>query len=103
MATAFEQCNQQICRINIQAYIRSKAFNFSIETDENLPGFIETDSQRLNQILKNLLSNSFKFTEKGSVNLKIHQADKNWKSKNPNLDSAETVIAFEISDTGIGI
>ena len=81
----------------------AKHLKFNIETDENLPEFIETDSQRLNQIIKNLLSNSFKFTEKGSVNLKIYKANKNWKSKNTNLDSAETVIAFEISDTGIGI
>jgi signal transduction histidine kinase len=40
---------------------------------------METDVQRLNQILKNLLSNSFKFTEKGEVKLKIYHAQKTWK------------------------
>ena len=43
---------------------------------------METDMQRLNQILKNLLSNSFKFTEKGEVKLKIYEANKNWKPGN---------------------
>jgi len=81
----------------------SKHLKFSIEMDKDLNEFIETDSQRLNQILKNLLSNSFKFTEKGGVKLRIYKADKNWKTPNTNLDSSETVIAFEISDTGIGI
>ena len=75
----------------------------NIDMDEDLPELIETDSQRLNQILKNLLSNSFKFTEKGEVGLKIYKADNNWKTRNASLDNAETVIAFEISDTGIGI
>ncbi|MDP3644763.1 MAG: HAMP domain-containing protein [Bacteroidota bacterium] len=89
---------------------KSKLLKFTIEMDEQLPEYIETDSQRLNQILKNLLSNSFKFTERGRVSLKIYKANKNlpagqtgWKTKNINLDSAETVIGFEITDTGIGI
>jgi HAMP domain-containing protein/CheY-like chemotaxis protein/signal transduction histidine kinase len=81
----------------------AKHLKFNIEMDSLLPQSIETDSQRLNQILKNLLSNSFKFTEKGAVCLKIYKANRNWKTKNINLDTAETVIAFEISDTGIGI
>nr|MBA3675046.1 response regulator [Chitinophagaceae bacterium] len=71
--------------------------------DEKLPGSLETDAQRLNQILKNLLSNSFKFTEKGEVTLKIYEADHNWKQGNPSLDNARRVVAFEIKDTGIGI
>ena len=71
--------------------------------DEKLPESMETDIQRLNQILKNLLSNAFKFTEKGEVKLKIYEANKNWKTGNPNLDNAEKVVAFAISDTGIGI
>jgi HAMP domain-containing protein/signal transduction histidine kinase/CheY-like chemotaxis protein len=81
----------------------AKHLDFTIQVDDNLPALIETDSQRLNQILKNLLSNSFKFTEKGHVGLKIYKAQNNWKTKNISLDNAETVIAFEISDTGIGI
>jgi signal transduction histidine kinase/DNA-binding response OmpR family regulator/HAMP domain-containing protein len=81
----------------------AKHLTFTIDMDDHLPDLIETDSQRLNQILKNLLSNSFKFTEKGGVSLKIYKANNNWKTKNTSLDSAETVIAFEISDTGIGI
>jgi len=76
---------------------------FTIDTDSKLPDIMETDLQRLNQILKNLLSNSFKFTEKGEVKLKIYEADKNWKPGNPSLDNAKRVVGFAISDTGIGI
>jgi CheY-like chemotaxis protein/signal transduction histidine kinase/HAMP domain-containing protein len=81
----------------------AKHLKFTIQMDEDLPEQIETDSQRLNQILKNLLSNSFKFTEKGEVSLKIYEAHNSWKTKNTSLENAETVIAFEIADTGIGI
>ena len=81
----------------------NKNLRFNIEMDPDLPETIETDVQRLNQILKNLLSNAFKFTEKGGVQLKIYDAHKNWKPGNPNLDRARKVVAFEISDTGIGI
>jgi len=82
---------------------KARKLDFSIKTDPNLPEVIETDSQRLNQILKNLLSNAFRFTEKGGVELKIYKADHNWKTKNESLDAADTVVAFEIRDTGIGI
>ncbi|MBS1597420.1 MAG: HAMP domain-containing protein [Bacteroidetes bacterium] len=81
----------------------ARHLRFTIETDSKLPDSMETDLQRLNQILKNLLSNSFKFTEKGEVKLKIYEADKNWKSGNASLDNAKKVVAFAISDTGIGI
>ena len=81
----------------------AKHLKFNIETDAELPEFIETDLQRLNQILKNLLSNSFKFTEKGEVKLKIYEANKNWKQGIHSLDSAKRVVAFSIIDTGIGI
>jgi len=81
----------------------SKNLRFNIEIDERLPDSMETDTQRLNQILKNLLSNSFKFTEKGSVRLRIYEAEHNWKQSNTNLDKASRVVAFEIRDTGIGI
>jgi CheY-like chemotaxis protein len=81
----------------------SKNLRFSIEMDNKLPETIETDIQRLNQILKNLLSNAFKFTEKGEVKLRVYDAIHNWKQSNPSLDNAKKVVAFEIKDTGIGI
>jgi HAMP domain-containing protein/signal transduction histidine kinase/DNA-binding response OmpR family regulator len=81
----------------------SKNLRFSIEMDKNLPDTLETDVQRLNQILKNLLSNAFKFTDKGGVHLKIYEAKRNWRQINPNLENARKVVAFEIKDTGIGI
>jgi CheY-like chemotaxis protein len=56
----------------------------------------------LNQILKNLLSNAFKFTEKGEVRLKIFEAKKSFRTSR-SLDNAAKVVAFEIQDTGIGI
>ncbi|MGI8637338.1 MAG: response regulator, partial [Segetibacter sp.] len=81
----------------------SKSLRFSIEMDEKLPNTLETDIQRLNQILKNLLSNAFKFTEKGEVKLKVYEANRSWRSNSASLDNAEKVVAFEIKDTGIGI
>lgn len=81
----------------------ARSLRFKIETDISLPGSIETDIQRLNQILKNLLSNAFKFTEKGEVKLNVFVANKSWKPGNQNLDNAAKVIGFSISDTGIGI
>jgi HAMP domain-containing protein/signal transduction histidine kinase/CheY-like chemotaxis protein len=81
----------------------NKNLRFNIEMEDSLPDNLETDIQRLNQILKNLLSNAFKFTEKGEVKLRIYEARKNWKQSNTSLDNARRVVAFEIKDTGIGI
>jgi HAMP domain-containing protein/signal transduction histidine kinase/CheY-like chemotaxis protein len=81
----------------------AKHLRFTIETETMLPDEMETDIQRLNQILKNLLSNAFKFTEKGDVKLRIYKANRNWKNRNTSLDHASEVVAFAISDTGIGI
>ena len=81
----------------------SKNLRFVIERDTHLPDIIETDIQRLNQILKNLLSNAFKFTEKGEVRLRIFESTKSFKMAMPSLEKARKVVAFEITDTGIGI
>jgi signal transduction histidine kinase/CheY-like chemotaxis protein len=81
----------------------SRQLKFSVEIDEGLPASIETDMLRLNQILKNLLSNAFKFTEKGVVTLRIANANRNWKSGHPVLGDTSKIISFAISDTGIGI
>jgi len=81
----------------------NKNLRFTIDLDPMLPVSMETDAQRLNQILKNLLSNAFKFTEKGEVKLRIYEAHNNWRQHHTGLSNAQKVVAFEIRDTGIGI
>jgi len=77
----------------------TKDLSFKIEIDENLPDKLDTDVQRLSQILKNLLSNAFKFTEKGEVKLNIHRPSLNLKSN----VARDSFIVFSVEDTGIGI
>src|SRR5262249_46180 len=69
----------------------------------NLPPTMHTDQKRLQQILKNLLSNAFKFTEKGRVSLNIKAADRRGSYSSESLNQADLVIAFSVTDTGIGI
>ena len=64
---------------------------------------ITTDSKRLQQVLKNLLSNAIKFTEHGGVRMRVESATSGWTPTHPVLATAATVIAFEVTDTGIGI
>ncbi|WP_246246695.1 HAMP domain-containing protein [Paenibacillus lemnae] len=80
-----------------------KKVGFDLILDENLPAAIGTDSKRLQQILKNLLSNAFKFTERGEVTLQIAQAHQGWRQDNVTLNEAVTVLSFAVQDTGIGI
>ncbi|MEO8217393.1 MAG: HAMP domain-containing protein [Acidobacteriota bacterium] len=80
-----------------------KDLEFSVKLDENLPASLYTDDTRLQQILKNLLSNAFKFTEEGSVHLNVSTAMTGWTPGHAVLDRASSVIAFAVTDTGIGI
>jgi len=80
-----------------------KKLAFSIELGEKLPASIFTDERRIKQILKNLLSNAFKFTSQGQVGLRISRATEGWSATNPSLNKAATVIEFAVSDSGIGI
>jgi HAMP domain-containing protein/signal transduction histidine kinase/CheY-like chemotaxis protein len=80
-----------------------KHLDFEATIAPGTPETIRTDSQRLQQILRNLLGNAFKFTEQGGVSVTIRRAETGRKFSNPNLDSAESVVAFAVKDSGIGI
>jgi signal transduction histidine kinase/CheY-like chemotaxis protein len=76
---------------------------FAAELDDRLPPAIVTDPHRLRQVLKNLLSNAFKFTERGHVTLRIEPSAGGWGLGNATLNHADSVVAISVEDTGIGI
>ena len=80
-----------------------KGLHFDVEVDPFLPPALQTDTKRLQQVLKNLLSNAFKFTERGSVKLKAELATGGWNPEQDLLNGANAVVAFRVTDTGIGI
>src|SRR5262245_49944777 len=73
-----------------------KNLSFSISIDETLPAAMETDMRRLQQVLKNLLANAFKFTKQGGVTLSIVPAGHV-------ANGARHGVQFSVTDTGIGI
>jgi CheY-like chemotaxis protein/GAF domain-containing protein len=81
----------------------NRRLSFDVEVAPELGPTMVTDSKRLQQVLKNLLSNAFKFTEQGGVRLNVAVMRSGWNAENPLLNEAATVIAFEVSDTGVGI
>src|SRR5262249_42465035 len=81
----------------------SRRLSFDLHIDPHVNRSIVTDSKRLQQVLKNLLSNAFKFTEHGGVRLTVSAAGDRWSDGHPTLDTASSVIAFEVADSGIGI
>ena len=82
----------------------AQRLDFSIDIDSRLPRSFETDPKRLQQVLKNLLSNAFKFTERGSVSLRVYAARERLEPRprcaEPGRDRC---LAIAVSDTGIGI
>ncbi|HLO51188.1 MAG TPA: response regulator, partial [Kamptonema sp.] len=82
---------------------QDKKLSFQIELEVGLPKGLYTDAKRLQQVLKNLLSNAFKFTERGEVKLRVEVARQGWSLEIETLTSSATVLAFSVSDTGIGI
>jgi CheY-like chemotaxis protein/signal transduction histidine kinase/HAMP domain-containing protein len=83
----------------------SKGVLLRVDTDEALPPTFSTDAKRLQQILKNLLSNAFKFTDHGEVGVTVRRVSEGWSPDHPVLSQASPmgVVAFEVTDTGIGI
>jgi HAMP domain-containing protein/CheY-like chemotaxis protein/signal transduction histidine kinase len=81
----------------------NRNLSFDVSIDPGVGRSIITDSKRLQQVLKNLLSNAFKFTESGGVRFDLHSAAEGWNPGHPVLSQAPLVVAFTVSDTGIGI
>ncbi len=81
----------------------NRRLTFEVQTDPHLARSVVTDAKRLQQVLKNLLSNAFKFTESGGVRLAVSPAKSGWSEDHTILGNAASVVAFEVSDTGIGI
>src|SRR5262249_31770449 len=76
---------------------------FFISLDPTLPASVFTDAKRLQQVLKNLLSNAFKFPNRGQVTLSVERVHDGWSLDNEDLNRAPQVLAFSVTDTGIGI
>jgi len=88
---------------NFRHEAESRKLSFTTDFEPKLGRTITTDPKRLLQVLKNLLSNAFKFTSDGGVRLHVGIAQGGWSKDHPILSAAPAVIAFSVSDTGIGI
>jgi CheY-like chemotaxis protein/signal transduction histidine kinase len=101
------ECRFRVLRGYVERTFRhmaeAKNLGFSVDLAENLPIAMMTDTTRMQQILKNLLSNAFKFTSHGQVSLNIGLAGSGWTSDHPHLAQADAVLAFSVTDTGVGI
>lgn len=75
-----------------------KNIDFIVELDASSPYSLQTDAKRLNQVLKNLLSNAFKFTNEGSVKLRVERAIGSLQK-----GTGSGMVKFSVTDTGIGI
>jgi HAMP domain-containing protein/signal transduction histidine kinase/CheY-like chemotaxis protein len=82
---------------------QTKGLTLGVELAAGLPAAITTDSRRLQQVLRNLLSNACKFTEAGRVDMRIELATDGWSVDHPVLSRAGSVVALSVADTGIGI
>jgi CheY-like chemotaxis protein/signal transduction histidine kinase len=94
---------EDYCFRTFRHVAEGKGLDFTIETDPLLSDSILTDVKRLQQVLKNLLSNALKFTGQGSVQLSMRKATSGWSAGNSVLARARNVVAFTVTDTGIGI
>ena len=101
-ALAFSSLPEYVER-NFGQLARHKKLGFEVTLADDLPASISTDPRRLQQVLKNLLANAFKFTERGQVSLGVSVVTSGWSLDHATLGRAPVVIAFSVNDTGIGI
>jgi CheY-like chemotaxis protein len=94
---------QQSMVQQFQHVAETKHLDFSVALAPDLPEKLHTDVRRLQQVLKNLLSNAFKFTEHGSVKVEIKKVTSGWSRASASLEKADAVVAIVVTDTGIGI
>src|SRR5438552_17617478 len=91
----FQEMRQNLER-TFKHVAENKGLTFNIDIDRKLPSGIYTDAQRLDQVLKNLLSNAFKFTERGYVRLRVAPAPIGWSADHVSLKRAKSVFAFSV-------
>jgi CheY-like chemotaxis protein/signal transduction histidine kinase/HAMP domain-containing protein len=94
---------REVVNRTFHSVAESKALAFHVDVDATLPRAFSSDPKRLHQILKNLLSNAFKFTAQGHVAMTIRQVSEGWPADHPILQHVQTAVAFAVTDTGIGI
>nr|WP_172193819.1 ATP-binding protein [Saccharibacillus qingshengii] len=94
----------ELARYGFEAIARQKNLEFEISVAQDVPEFFYTDGKRLQQILKNLLSNAFKFTQKGKVSCTVQTASASNLPCSASGASADSpAISVTVCDTGIGI
>ncbi len=98
----FANVHKQVKR-TFRHVAQSRGLDLVVELAPSLPPSLYTDSQRLQQVLKNLLSNAFKFTERGRVSVRIAAVESGWSVAHAGLNRAEAVIGFFVTDSGIGV
>jgi CheY-like chemotaxis protein len=82
---------------------RERGLEFAVVLEPGLPASFVTDAKRLRQIMKCLLSNAFKFTESGRVSVTVSSSRSGWSADRERLNNAREVVAFSVTDTGVGM
>jgi CheY-like chemotaxis protein/signal transduction histidine kinase len=98
---AFNQLTDHAERV-FRPLASDKGLDFKVELDPELPATIETDRQRVQQVLNNLLGNAIKFTQRGRVTLQIRRAGPGQSFQRPDL-LADRAFSIAVTDTGVGI
>ncbi len=89
-------------KVNFTPVAENKNLTLNIKKSDNFPEYIFSDRQRLMQVIKNLLSNAFKFTSKGGITVEFGIPEKDEKLRNPKLNKSNTCF-ISVEDTGVGI